>query len=1166
MKIQKRLFNDMLRRYNKYLRKLGRLEVTGRNTHRQSVLHRHITRLSEKLSGLYISIKGVAALAAVSGMCMLATSDANAQISFAAGVSPTPFGLSGVGSQSAPSFADLDGDGDLDMMTGSGNGIFSYFENTGTMLVPAFGTAVSPSPFGLAYIGYNSTPSFADLDGDGDMDLLSGNADGIFSYFENTGTSIAPAFAAAVTSSPFGLAGIGTYTKPSFADLDSDGDLDMVSGGYDGKFSYFENTGGSIAPAFAAVVSPAPFGLADIGYYANSSFADLDGDGDLDMMASDYAGTYFYFENTGTSIAPAFTTAVSPAPFGLAVGEYPTLSFVDLDGDGDMDMMSGHDNGTFIYFENTTPLAAVIDFEKDASTAPFGLTDIGSRSAPFLIDLDGDGDMDVMAGNNTGNFSYFENTGTALLPDFATDISPSPFGLAGVGEDSEPSFADLDGDGDMDMMAGNYYGQFSYFENTGTLIAPAFAAAVSPSPFGLSDVGYYSAPSFADLDGDGDIDMITGEEYGNFLYFENTGTSIAPVFAAAVTPDPFGLSDTGHRSTPSFVDLDKDGDLDLMVGYYLGDYSYFENTGTRIAPAFAAAVSPSPFGLTVFGTNSNPSFADLDGDGNVDIISGNGFGLFSYFTIPIPLITWDGETDTDWATASNWVGDELPATGVNVIIPDVANDPVITSDVRVNDIEIEAGAMLTITSNSLTASGNITLDGTASVASGASLVPRATISGAGLATIHRNTTFGISDGKYSVIGSPITIGNTSSLGDIVYSYDETIAYEPGIGNSNGANRFEPVATPEAMTVGDAYFSANTGDISFVGMPNTGGIDLPLVYNLGQDGAGVGFNLVSNPYTAAINYNDFVANNADIDGTIYLWDDGGSNIGTRDNSDYITANSMGVASGGSGRAASWDGYIRSVQGFFVKATTAGTLSFTPSMMDDGNNSDAGYFRTEKPTVLKFSLSSDIHFNEILIGFTDKATLAFDRTLDAHKAKGNSDLQFYSRMNDATLAIQALPSIIEETNIDLGFDIAKAGTYTLELKDAAQYGFGVYLKDHKLGKLIDLSEQNAYSFESASLVNSHRFSLVFSPNQVLAIADEIVSNEMIVFSNTNGLNVRMSQKLKNAKVKIYNLSGTLVKEVKQVDFTGADWTTSFYKQGLFIMTIQSEGRLYVKKFLK
>jgi hypothetical protein len=155
--------------------------------------------------------------------------------------------------------------------------------------------------------------------------------------------------------------------------------------------------------------------------------------------------------------------------------------------------------------------------------APFGLGTVGRESSPTFADIDGDGDLDAFVGEFLGNTVFFENTGTASAPAFAPPVT-NPFGLADVGSLASPAFADLDGDGDLDAFVGAFTGDTLFFENTGTASAPAFAPPVT-NPFGLADVGRNASPAFADIDGDGDLDAFVSERYGNTIFFECQGTS-----------------------------------------------------------------------------------------------------------------------------------------------------------------------------------------------------------------------------------------------------------------------------------------------------------------------------------------------------------------------------------------------------------------------------------------------------------------------------------------------------------------------------------------------------------------------------------------------------------------------------------------------------------------
>ncbi len=200
---------------------------------------------------------------------------------------------------------------------------------------------------------------------------------------------------------------------------------------------------------------------------------------------------------------------------------------------------------------------------------PFSLSSPDWQRKPTLIDIDADGDLDLFMGStpyaDVCHLVYFQNTGTAAAPVFAAGVAdPFGFGLIGNGM-AQPAFVDLDNDGDYDLMIGDQNGTSRYYTNTGTATACQFSTANSTvNPFGLGDVGFWATPAFADLDNDGDKDLLLGEYYGDLYYFRNTGTAAAPVFTSSALPA--GINNSGLSPKPVFRDIDNDGDQDLFVG------------------------------------------------------------------------------------------------------------------------------------------------------------------------------------------------------------------------------------------------------------------------------------------------------------------------------------------------------------------------------------------------------------------------------------------------------------------------------------------------------------------------------------------------------------------------------------------------------------------------
>ncbi|NYT27919.1 MAG: VCBS repeat-containing protein [Candidatus Thiodubiliella endoseptemdiera] len=93
----------------------------------------------------------------------------------------------------------------------------------------------------------------------------------------------------------------------------------------------------------------------------------------------------------------------------------------------------------------------------------------------------------------------------------------------------------------------------------------------------------------ADIDGDGDLDLVVGKDDGTLKYYQNTGTTSNPAYEVKTGDDnPFNSIDVGDFSKPTLADIDGDGDLDLVVGGYNGTLKYYQNTGTTSNPAYEA--------------------------------------------------------------------------------------------------------------------------------------------------------------------------------------------------------------------------------------------------------------------------------------------------------------------------------------------------------------------------------------------------------------------------------------------------------------------------------------------------------------------------------------------------------------------------------------------------
>ena len=708
-------------------------------------------------------------------------------------------------------------------MLGAGNGTLRYFENTGSAATAAYvertGTGANPNPFHGIDAGTDSAPTLADLNNDGDLDLVVGVSDGTPRYYENTGTAALPAIAERTGQSPLSVSFGSTLPLIAFGGQGDDsitgGTADDILFGDRGRMVSFDYVGGVATGtiveqqggggpgdvADGLIRHPDMVVSVDTTVGGNDTILGLGGDNIMvggagadnivgasgdDIIIGDNAQVDFWAgsaqvetartidvldqpswgdtisagdgsnvvlagmgDDTVTTVASTSSTLLTGVVVAggtwtldlVAGGVTRTFSYLPVAGDtlanvaaglaaainlvtsddfaaivaGDTlvvinttgasftatytapgfvasapavvaassgnDVVIG-DNGEFnwdssglptSFMSDTPPVAA---FTPDTSSPVAGI-DAGSLGTPTLVDLNGDGDLDLVVGSNDGTLGYFENTGTATAPVYVErTVAANPFNGIDVGDWSAPTFTDLNGDGDLDLVVGAYDGTLRYFVNTGSTAVPAFNPVATPGPLDGIDVGYASTPVFGDLDDDGDADLLVGANDGTLRYFENTGTTAAPVYVERTdTANPFDAIDAGYASTPTFVDLNGDGDLDLLVGAVDGGITYFENTGTTAAPAYVERTgAANPFSTLDVGTHSAPSFGDLDGDGDLDVLVGANDGTLYYFA-GIPPGT--GGNDVVYAGDGNNVvvggfGDDtiVAGTGADVILGD----------------------------------------------------------------------------------------------------------------------------------------------------------------------------------------------------------------------------------------------------------------------------------------------------------------------------------------------------------------------------------------------------------------------------------------------------------------------------------------------------------------
>lgn len=333
----------------------------------------------------------------------------------------------------------------------------------------------------------------SDIDGDGDMDVLSSSTiDDKVEWYENTdglGTFGVPQIIADNVDGAFSV-----YT----ADLDGDGDMDVLSASsYDNTITWHKNTDGQGNFSFQQDITT------NAVYVLQVYAADLDGDGDMDVLsASRYDDKIAWYKNTdGLGAFGPLQIITTNAIEAFSVYA------ADIDGDGDMDVISASFNDDKIaWYENTN------------GQGLFGTQQIITTMADgpryvYAIDIDGDGDMDVLSASYWDNkIAWYENTDGqgSFVQNIITTIA---FGANNV------HAADLDGDGDIDVLSASWNNQIAWYENTdgqGTFGALQIITTMVDVPGSV-----YTS----DIDSDGAMDVLTasGSDY-KVAWYKNEST------------------------------------------------------------------------------------------------------------------------------------------------------------------------------------------------------------------------------------------------------------------------------------------------------------------------------------------------------------------------------------------------------------------------------------------------------------------------------------------------------------------------------------------------------------------------------------------------------------------------------------------------------------------
>jgi endonuclease I len=409
---------------------------------------------------------------------------------------------------------------------------------------------------------------------------------------------------------------------------------------------------------------------------------------------------------------------------------------------------------------------------------------------------------------------------------------------------------------------------------------------------------------------------------------------------------------------------------------------------------------------------------------------------------------------------------------------------------------------------------------------------------------------------YTAWSSPVANQNLLSFSPQTLT-NRFYTYNPGATTTATAYSAINPAT-NSFTTGKGYLIRSPNNWSsstsspfngqFIGVPNNGEYFSAIQ---------LGYNLVGNPYAASIDGNHFIATNRTVE-NLYFWThttQATGGIYTVNNfASYTTLGGVASAAGG----AIPDGSIKPGQGFYLYTSENENVWFHNSLRFNTINTQ--FFKQDNSKdIFRLNLSStEKKFNQILIGYTEKASNDFDLGIDG-KIFEYDDAMLYSLLNNEKFVIQGKGNFTEEDIVYLGLKVKNKGLYSIffENKEGIFTTQNVYLKDNSTGSISDLSQP--YFFMSEEGTFNNRFEIIYKKDKNVRVAE----NNVISISNENSITITSSQK-EMANVIVFDILG---KEIKNQKGNSSNFEIQFNKnnQVLLLEITMKDGSILHQKII-
>lgn len=671
------------------------------------------------------------------------------------------------------------------------------------------------------------------------------------------------------------------------------------------------------------------------------------------------------------------------------------------------------------------------------------------------------------------------------------------------------------------------------------------------------------------------IGLVNGETIGSVTLNYGSGAldataaagSTSTITASAATGGTFNATNyniayTANSGTLSVIKaplsitaIDDNMEFDGVSAYSGGNdvtFDSFVNSETS-----AVLGGSLTYGGTSQGASNIGSYTIIPSgytSSNYDITFHNGT-----LTITAPgSVSWNGNTSTDWGTATNWTPSAIPVAETSVTINDVANDPIIspTTAAECNDLTLASGATLTINSDGSN-SGSLIAHGTTS----------------GNVTYNRYMT----GGRWYITSAPVVtsdFGTTNESKIVSHGNPTIVDYDfATYTETENAGWDYKTTLPESLTPGQGFLVtlAAADDLTFTGPLNADPVNIS-VANTGTDN---GWNAVGNPYTSAIKVvgtGGFLEVNSGVLASsyaaVYVWNETGTY--TNDEQYYKAISNSGYVPQINGSSLlTGVNNVQAGQGFLINAGANSNVSFTKAMQVSATDLSLKSAETSWPGITLLAEANG-KSRSTVVAFNEQMTTGLDVTFDAGLL-ASDNFQVYTHLvggnNDVDFAIQCLPdNQYSQLSVPVGLDLPEGGDLVFKAS-------GVILRDG----LFPVIEDRLLGIQTALKTATDSYTVTLDKNTsgigrfYLSVADVTTSKPVVRQENKYTASLVNNRIVLNGAVEagtkatLYDICGRKVGEYPLAKMNRNEIPVSGLSQRVYLLKVEGSNYRQVIKLL-